>query len=73
MEQELFGLVIRLETVPVLVETQMNSTLGTEDVAEVTHAVFASLSGFPCGEMMETIFPDIRRHSGGFPLAGRGR
>lgn len=63
---------IGLETVSVLVQTKMHSAFLTEHMGKVAHTVLASLSGFPCWEMIEAILSHIRGQLSGFPPPRRG-
>lgn len=63
---------VGLKTVSVLVQTKMHSAFLTVHMGKVAYTVLASLSGFPCWEMMKAILSHIRGQLRGFPLPGRG-
>lgn len=59
------------KTVPVLVQAKMVFTFPTVDMREVIAcAVLASLSGFPCWEMINAILSHISRYTSSWPFAG---
>lgn len=63
-------MVVVLKTVSLLVQAKMDFAFLTVDTGEAgfVSAVFASLSGFPCWEMIKAILSHIRGHASSFPL-----
>ena len=58
-------MVVVLKTVSLLVQAKMDFAFLTVDTGEAgfVSAVFASLSGFPCWEMIKAILSHIRGHA----------